>query len=144
MTETIFEKLKEQHAEAAPLIQRLTEEFDRTTFERLRMMLHAHLEAEEYAIYSRLRSDLSVRGMVLEGLVQHRIVRGLLRQLRDEPQGSEEWMARMKVLRRLIERHFREEEIEFFPAAQRVLEGDDADEMTFMFEAAEERVCATV
>ncbi|MHB9003728.1 MAG: hemerythrin domain-containing protein, partial [Coriobacteriia bacterium] len=127
MPETVIEVLKREHQEITRLLKRA--EMDPRQFSRLAQEVAAHFQTEEDVLYPSLRNDRRLHSTILEGSAEHYFVDLIVREIERNKTGTDEWHARLKVMRENLERHMREEEDRLFPRAERLLESDRFIEM---------------
>jgi hemerythrin superfamily protein len=98
----------------------LVEEIDRE--------LEVHTDIEETVFYPWAR-DLSdeIGDVVDEGLEEHHVAKVLLGEIREIEPGSDEWVAKVKVLMENVEHHAGEEESEMFPPVRGAAQSDLED-----------------
>jgi hemerythrin-like domain-containing protein len=143
----VFELLTKDHERLGDLFSRLrrgrrapsADLGDR--FARLERWLAAHLDAEEAVLYETLRRAAPTRPPTLESVVEHRIVRHLLRDVGRLAFAGEEWWAQLFVLEEYVTHHVQEEERELFPAVREALDGKGA-ELAAAYVAARDRALA--
>lgn len=103
----------------------------------IRAELMAHERMEEDVFYVALRSaSEKAKDIVLEGYEEHHVIDLVLDELMDVPEGSDQWMAKLKVLRENLEHHMEEEEGEMFKRARKALSKEALDELGHRMEAA--------
>lgn len=133
MSQSIYDELREEHAEMRSMIDSLTIKYEGNRFDSFAESLERHQEAEEDVLYNRLQNEKDVRPLVLEGIEEHRAVTSILRRLQNIDGGSEVWDARMKVLAETLEHHIHEEETELFPKAQKFIPADESMDLAQEF-----------
>jgi len=114
--------LKKDHREALDLCEKICQQkFEgselTSQFNKLYEAVIAHAHAEQKVLYQFLKNSKKeeLREFSLEGEVEHTIVEDLLGLLkRSRKKGGEQWMARCKVVKELLEHHIEEEEGELF------------------------------
>jgi len=70
---------------------------------------------------------------VYSALEEHRAAKMVLSDLTDAATDDPRWMARLKVLKELIEHHVEEEESRIFDIARRVIDDERSDEVARRF-----------
>jgi len=98
-------------------------------FQKIKTELEAHTKVEETLFYPRLETAEETRKLTLEAYEEHKLAKDLLAEIGALPVESETWTAKMKVLIENVEHHAEEEESDLFPAAKKVLDGDETEEM---------------
>ena len=120
----ILEELHTDHQEVADLLERILAshraEERANLFGDMKVKLLAHSHAEAKVLYDRMKKDGEAsRKFALEGDVEHEIVEAQLTALaRTRSPERDEWLARVKVLRELVNHHVREEEVTGFASAR--------------------------
>ena len=99
--------------------------------------VHSTIEEEIFYPAVRARSE-EVAELVAEGIEEHNVVKRLISELGPSA-GSEEWVAKLKVLIENVEHHAEEEEQEMFP---KVRSAFDAATLTALAEEMTERKAA--
>lgn len=131
----VFKLLKQDHDEVAKLFKKLEESSERAvktrekTFKELAKELTVHTQVEEEIFYPRLREEDSLRELINEAVEEHHVADQLLEELSGMATDDEQWEAKLKVLKEVIEHHVEEEEKELFPKAAKVIDKDESAEM---------------
>lgn len=83
--------------------------------------LTIHAELEEKAFYPPVQEALaeSDRDLVAEARVEHASLKWLIAQIQKESSDSEQWAAKVKVLREYVDHHVKEEEKSMFPKVRK-------------------------
>jgi len=129
----IYKLLRDDHSKVKSLFKELEDTTERAVktrehlFATLKMELTVHSEAEEKFLYPRLTEAEETREITLEGIEEHNVVKKLLIELDEDPKGTEEWAAKLKVLQENVEHHVKEEEGEMFKKAKKVLSDEEAE-----------------
>ena len=108
----------------------------------VRAELMAHEAMEENVFYPALRATAKARDIVLEGYEEHHVIDMILDEMFDVPEESDQWKAKLKVLKENIEHHIEEEEGEMFKIAKQVFDDTTLEELGQKMEAAKEAVTA--
>ncbi len=130
-----FQLLKEDHQKVSGIFQQLeptTERAEKTRtelFARLQEELDIHAKIEESVFYPAIKQAAETREIVLEGFEEHHVVKLLLKELESVPVDTEQWTAKLKVLKENVEHHVEEEEQEMFQKARQVLSEDDINRL---------------
>ena len=109
---------------------------------QIRADLMAHEEMEEQVFYPALRAKATANEIVLEGYEEHHVIDMILDELLDLPEESEQWKAKLKVLKENIEHHIEEEEGEMFKIARQVFDAEMLEELGQKMRAAKEAIAA--
>jgi hypothetical protein len=120
-----IELLKSQHREVEDLFAKIEAIGDRAAktraalFEELAVKIEAHAEIEEQRFYPEGRSV--DKDMTLEAYEEHGVVRDVIEKIKAVEPTDETFMAKVTVLKEMIEHHVEEEEGEFFPKLRKAL-----------------------
>ena len=109
---------------------------------QIRAELMAHEHMEETVFYPALRSSAEAREIVLEGYEEHHVIDMILDELLDVPEESDQWKAKLKVLKENIEHHVEEEEGEMFKFAKQVFDEETLEEIGEKMQTAKEAAAA--
>ena len=137
----IFELLKQDHEKVAGIFEQLeptTERAEKTReelFARLKTVLDLHAYLEETILYPPLKQIDETREIALEAVEEHRVVKQFLKELDAMPVTSEQWTAKLTVLKENVEHHVEEEEGEMFKQARAALTREQIDNLTAKFES---------
>lgn len=128
----IYQRLHDDHLKIKDLLAQIAQSDPRAilgrqeSFKQLKLALAAHSKVEEAVFYIDLRGNKETDGMVLEALHEHRLVSLLLEELDATPVDSDMWMARLLLVKEILEHHMEEEEQELFPRARALFRDGDA------------------
>ena len=120
-----IELLEEQHREVEDLFDELENTSSRASKTRLQLVnklavaIEAHSQIEENIFYPAGREV--DEDMTLEAIEEHSAVRHLLEKLQQTEPDDEVFMARVTVLKEMIEHHVEEEEGSYFPKVSKKL-----------------------
>ncbi|MBW8889126.1 MAG: hemerythrin domain-containing protein [Fibrobacteres bacterium] len=129
----LYKLLHEDHQKVKSLLNELEDTTERAEKSRERLIkevemeLTIHSEAEEKFFYPRLREMSETKDLAYEALEEHKVVKTLLTELVSEPKGTDEWTAKLSVLKENVEHHIEEEEGPLFSKAKRSLAREDAE-----------------
>jgi hemerythrin superfamily protein len=140
-SDDIFELLKNDHRDVKQLFDEIQGraaddevEGDRLAlFHELRVQLLAHAKAEARVVYSEFELHLELVQMILEAREEHGLVEHVLDEMDGMDAGDDVWLAKLKVLRDLVEHHVEEEEGEQFPAAKKVIDREKCKQLADAF-----------
>jgi hemerythrin-like domain-containing protein len=122
--------LKADHDKVRELLGELEETTERATGKREKLLatieqeLKLHTKIEEEIFYPAFRDAVSTkedRKMYYEAKEEHHVVKLVLPEVHENGGSLEEFAAKAKVLKELVEHHADEEEDEMFPEARKVL-----------------------
>jgi hypothetical protein len=137
-----FELLKGDHQKVKGLLEQLDKTTERglktreELFNKVMQELQVHTKIEEVIFYPALKEAKETHEIVLEAYEEHHVVDQLLAELEATPFDSEEWGAKLTVLKENVEHHIEEEEGEMFKEARKVLGKDQIEELGTQMEAA--------
>jgi hemerythrin superfamily protein len=120
-----IELLQEQHREVEDLFDEIENTSSRATKTRLQLVqklavaIEAHAQIEEKIFYPAGREF--DEDTTLEAYEEHSVVRHLIEKLKQTEADDELFMARVTVLKEMIEHHVEEEEGEYFPKVSKKL-----------------------
>ena len=144
-----FTLLKEDHKRVSDIFEKLAATTERAVktreelFTRLKTELEAHAQIEEQVFYPALKQEEETRDITLEGIEEHKVVKRLLKELDGMQVNSEEWTAKLAVLKENVEHHVEEEEGEMFTKARRALPKQKLEALGESIQAAKKRAAAT-
>lgn len=139
-----FELLKGDHEKVKGLLEQLDKTTERglktreELFNKVTKELQVHTKIEEEIFYPVLKEAKETHEIVLEAYEEHHVVDQLLAELETTPFDSEEWGAKLTVLKENVEHHIEEEEGEMFKEARKVLSKDQLEELGIQMEAAKQ------
>ena len=107
--------------------------------------LEAHTTIEEEVFYP-WAHELSqeIAEIVDEGIQEHHVAKVLMAEIKQLPDGSEEWVAKLQVLIENVEHHAEEEEAEMFPPLRDKLATDKLEQLAEQMEARKRDLGAPV
>ena len=138
----VFKLLKADHQKVATILEKLEQTTERAAktrqelFEKLNLELGAHAYAEETVLYPAVKEVGETRELGFEAIEEHKIVKTLLSELSSLSPDSEEWTAKISVLKENVEHHVKEEENELFPKMRKALSKEEAEAMAGEIEEA--------
>lgn len=133
---TFFDLLKEDHKKVLGLFEQLEEDGEmemdsrEDIFSQIEEELQMHLEGEEKFLYPALEESEDAREKVLESYEEHHVAKTVLGEFGNLSQDDERWMAKVKVLREIVNHHVEEEEGKIFKAARKALDKEQIQEIT--------------
>lgn len=140
--------LKEDHAKVKGLLERLSETTPRGAKTRqdllfqIQVELEKHAAAEEELVYPAFLEIVAKdeRKLFFEAREEHALVRRVLEEIGETPPESEEFAARAKVLKDLVEHHAEEEEAEMLPMMKKEMERERLVELGEEFQSRKEEL----
>ena len=133
--EDFYQVLKQDHRTVADLFEKIEETSEgagktRTQlFSKLRDELLAHAHAEQEIFYTTLLDRVDDRDPLLEAFEEHGVVEKLVADIEGCEPDDERWLAKVVVLKELVEHHVEEEENEIFKTARKELSKEEALEL---------------
>jgi iron-sulfur cluster repair protein YtfE (RIC family) len=134
--------LKTDHEKVAGIFEQLEPTTERALktreelFTKLQQELDVHAHIEETIFYPVLKQEAETRDITLEGIEEHHVIKMLLRELAAMQVDSEQWTAKLKVLKENVEHHVEEEESDMFKGAREVLSKEQLEDLGTRMEAA--------
>jgi hemerythrin-like domain-containing protein len=126
--------LKEDHRKVRALLSELEETTERASAKREELLatieqeLTIHTKIEEEMFYPAFRDAAEKKDdkdLYYEAVEEHHVVDLVLPEIKETDANSEEFGAKAKVLKDLVEHHAEEEETEMFPRAQKLMDREE-------------------
>jgi hemerythrin-like domain-containing protein len=126
--------LKEDHAKMRELLAELEKSTEKSVGRREQLLqtierdLKIHTTIEEKIFYPAFRDAAKKKGdrkLYFEAVEEHHVVDTVLPELKGTEAASEEFAAKAKVLKDLVEHHADDEERQMFPRAKSLLGRDE-------------------
>ena len=126
--------LKEDHEKVRELLGELEETTSKATGRRQALLksieqelkLHTKIEEEIfYPAFLDAAEKQDDKKLYYEALEEHHVVDMVLPEIKKIDAGSEEFAAKAKVLKDLVEHHAEEEETEMFPRARKLMDREE-------------------
>lgn len=133
--------LKEDHKKVSGIFEKLEPTTERGVktrdelFAQLKQELDVHAHIEETIFYPVLKQEAETRDITLEGYEEHHVIKTLLGELAETPADTEQWGAKLKVLKENVEHHVEEEEDDMFKTAREVFTKEKFEELGARMEA---------
>lgn len=130
-----FVLLKEDHQKVADLLDQIldtTERAEKTRkelFSEVKESLETHSQIEEAILYPMMENVEETRAYALEAEEEHAQVKTLLEELDSEDETTEEWTAKITVMKENIQHHVQEEENEIFPTVKAAFSEEQLEEL---------------
>ncbi len=131
----VYQLLKKDHEQVSQLFKKLLNTGENAAktreklFDEIKQELKVHTKLEEKLFYPALKEPEETHDLTLEAIEEHHVVDQLLNELDGMKKNSDQWIAKLTVLKENIEHHIEEEENDLFPKARQVLSNAQADEM---------------
>jgi cell division FtsZ-interacting protein ZapD len=137
--------LKNDHEKVSGIFDKLDETTERAAktreelFAQLKQELDVHAHIEETIFYPSLKQEAETREITLEGFEEHHVIKTLLKELDGQSVETEQWTAKLKVLKENVEHHVEEEEGEMFKGAREVLSKEQIEDLGARMESEKKR-----
>ncbi|RYZ88593.1 MAG: hemerythrin domain-containing protein [Proteobacteria bacterium] len=115
--------LEAQHREVEDLFKKMEDLSDRAhksrgvIFEEIAQKLSHHAKIEELIFYPEGK-DVD-KDLTLEAYEEHDVVKQMIAKIKRTETGDETYMAKVTVLKEVVEHHVKEEEEEYFPKTRK-------------------------
>ena len=142
----VFELLKKDHREVEGIFAKLEETTERAEktraelFAKLKQELDIHARVEETIYYPTIKRAAETRAITLEGFEEHHVIKVLLEELAGMEPTTEQWTAKLKVLKETVEHHVEEEEGEMFKSTREVLTREQLEALGAEMEEEKKRL----
>jgi hemerythrin superfamily protein len=130
-----FQSLKEDHRRVDEMLQKVCETTPDLTgmrkelFAGIKQGLTEHTEIEETSLYPRLEKIDDTHTLTMEAYEEHDVVKTLLEEIDSLECDTDEWMAKITVVKENVEHHVKEEETKLFPDANDKLNEEEKERM---------------
>ena len=142
----VFLHLAEEHGEVGALMKRVSKstdaQFRREHFPHIRAELLSHEKGELVEVYSVLANYESMREVVLKHNAEAHTLEKAIADVDAQNFASDEWGSAFQRLFSLVQQHVDEEEKDFFPRAQQLVDENESKEILQRYEAAKKSVQA--
>lgn len=139
-----IELLKSQHREVEALFKQIEGAGDKAhaakkrIFSEIGAKLITHATIEEKIFYPEGK-DVD-EDMTLEAYEEHALVRSLIKKISNTEPADESFMAKVTVLKEMVEHHVEEEEKEYFPECQKAFGKEKLETLGEELESAAEEL----
>jgi hemerythrin-like domain-containing protein len=139
--------LKGDHQRVRQLLRRLENTTDKATTQRKELLseieneVKVHTTVEEEIFYPAFKTAVrskSDQGIYFEATEEHHLVDLVMPEIKSTNAASEQFEAKAKVLKDLIEHHAEEEEGEMFPKARKVMSPGELVELGMQIQSRKE------
>jgi hypothetical protein len=129
----VFKQLTQEHGEVLALLMRVKMSSDvdvrRNLFPTIRTQLLAHERGELREVYPAFSQHPDLEGMARNHDAEAGQLERALDELSSTDYEDESWDTKFERLVGLVQHHTKEEEDEYFPAANRILGKDEAERL---------------
>lgn len=134
----IFEHIMKEHREVEGMLERLSEGYDEEVFNKLRLSLKAHMEAEEASLYPAMNDQ--EREMVQHAIEEHRGIDKMLMEIGRSSKEGDAFIDSIENLTSVINDHVLEEEEQMIPRAKQMFDRARIDQLSAKFDEVDERI----
>ncbi len=127
--ETIYDILKAEHQQVSDLLQQALHDGSKETFFKIKAKTDPHLAGEEKLLYPLLEQKEDLRELVNHAYEEHEEIKSISSELESMDARSSNWTSKIKELNESVSHHVEEEENKVFPAAQKALSQDKAQQI---------------
>jgi hypothetical protein len=129
----VFKQLTQEHGEMTALLIRVKMTSDvgvrHTLFPKIRAELLAHERGELRVVYPEFARHPDLEGMAKNHEAEVSQLERTLDELSATDYGDQSWSSKFERLVGLLEHHTKEEEDDYFPAANRIFGKDEAERL---------------
>ena len=93
-------------------------------FTKFKLEIEPHTKAEERVFYPPLQENKEFCDDVLESIEEHHVISLILGELDLMSKQGDQWRAKLRVCKEVVEHHILEEEDKIFGAASKILSGE--------------------
>ena len=146
MHQDFFNALEKDHGTVRDIMKSLvgeegaSEAQKKELFTALKAELVPHMKGEETAFYPLLVGEKGTHELGLEALEEHHVADLLLAELDGLGRSEDNWGAKMRVFREIVDHHIEEEEGPVFKAARKAIDADQMEEVFTHFRKIREQV----
>ncbi len=139
-----LELLKTDHETVSELFEQIedaeTSSQKNRLFQQIKTALETHTQIEESIFYPALDQREELSDLTAEAYEEHKQVKTLLREIGKLTDGSDEFEAKLQLLKENVEHHVEEEENEMFPQVEESFSDSELEELGLEMEAAKKEV----
>ncbi|RJQ87540.1 MAG: hemerythrin domain-containing protein [Desulfobacteraceae bacterium] len=145
MTHEFFRTLEKDHEEVKDILDQLENTSERAVkkkedlFMKLKQELMPHMKSEEKHFYSILLDKKTARQEAMQAIEEHHVAEMVLKELDKLSKDADNWTAKLKVFKEIVEHHIEEEEAEIFEAAEDSLDENQLEEVMTAFSEEKEK-----
>ncbi len=140
----IYQILKQEHDEVQDMLdqqikKKKSGKAEDHVMKEIQQQLSIHLNGEEKLFYPLLTKNDESKENAFEAFEEHHVARQTLNELMKMSQTDERWLAKLKVLKELVDHHVQEEETSLFKLAKKVISSDQAKEIGQKYQQEKEK-----
>jgi hemerythrin-like domain-containing protein len=132
--ENIYDILSTEHKQVADLLQQALRDGSKETFFKVKAKTDPHLAGEEKLFYPVLEQKEELRDLVSHAYEEHNQIKSISSELESMDAGNQNWTSKVNELNEAVNHHVQEEENKVFPAAQKVLSQDKAQQIAQQYQ----------
>jgi len=141
----IFQALLQSHERQRAICKRLLADIGdhgprKQAFDELKSEMAAHETAEERSFYVPMFEHDETVDEARHAIAEHHAMDEMVEDIEKSQEGSAEWLETMGKLVHKLEHHLQEEEQKFFPAARKVLQPAQQQELGALYMQEHERL----
>lgn len=136
----IYQVLRQEHDQVQEMLDQQVEGKKTGMLKEIQQQLNAHMSIEEKLFYPLLTKEEVSKEDAFEAYEEHHVAKVTLNELMRMDADDERFMAKMKVLKELIDHHVQEEERNLFKVSKKVLDGNKAKELGQKFLQEKEKM----
>lgn len=140
--DSLFTLMKKDHRTVEGLFGKIAKTSEKAPKKRMRLYrdlrneIAVHSQAEERAVYPRLKQKPRTEDSAFESVEKHGVMKGLLKKLDTVSCETKQWSALLCVLQQTVEHHVEEEEGMMFRWMRISFSKQELDEMALAFQEA--------
>ena len=140
----ILDQIREDHEQVNDTLEELIQGGggrgkQSASISKLRGALLSHAKAEEAVLYPPSMENDEARAHMLKAVEEHHVIEMVLGAIGEGADDQERTVAKLSVLRDIVEHHVDEEESETFDFAHEMFEDEELDEMGERFMKEKEK-----
>jgi len=131
----LAELIKQEHGKTSTLFDKLTETSDGAVktrerlFNDLKTSLEVHSKVVQDLVYPVLRKHDEGAHDLIPDLKERNEIKRQLAEIERTPKEDQEFLPKVKELKKLVEQHLRTEERQIFPAIKKAIGAEEAEEL---------------
>lgn len=138
----IYQILRQEHDQVQQMLDQQIEgkkSGKAQDLKEIQQQLSIHLSGEEKLLYPLLTKSEESKEDAFEAFEEHHVAKLTLNELMKMSPGDERWLAKLKVLKELIDHHVQEEESNLFKVAKKVISNEQAKEIGQKYQQEKEK-----
>lgn len=127
----LYEYIKNEHKNVAVLFEKFeessSEEQKKEIANSICKELSLHLESEEGTFYHTLMQYHEIRDLITHGVTEHDDLEQTISLIKNDSTAHNIWESEVRILKKKVEHHVKDEEDNILPAAQEILSEGQAE-----------------